>query len=86
MLTLKTYAHAMREEEADLSFAEFGPLSTGPVGRRERVSDFAIRRYPSPDFDAAPEDENGPDPSDRSRFENLERETGFEPATLTLAT
>lgn len=29
MLTLRTYAHAMREEEADLSFAEFG------TGRRQ---------------------------------------------------
>ena len=25
MLTLKTYAHVMQEEEVDLSFADFGP-------------------------------------------------------------
>jgi len=69
MLTLKTYAHAMKEEEADLSSAEFG--SPG-------------RPYKAPVFDVAPEDENAPDPSDRGRSEFLERETGFEPATLSL--
>jgi len=37
MLTLKTYAHAMKEEEADLSFADFG--SPG-------------RPYATPAFDA----------------------------------
>ena len=71
MLTLKTYAHAMKEEEADLSSAEFG--SPG-------------RPYKAPVFDVAPEDENALDPSDRGRSDFLERETGFEPATLTLAT
>lgn len=71
MLTLKTYAHAMREEETDLSFADFG----GPG-----------RPYTAPVFDAASEDENAPGPSDRGRWKFLERETGFEPATLTLAT
>jgi len=37
MLTLKTYAHAMKEEEADLSFADFGspgPALYGPCLRR----------------------------------------------------
>ena len=71
MLTLRTYAHAMKEEEADLSLSNFG--SRG-------------RPYTAPVFDAAPEHENAPGPSDRGRCEFLERETGFEPATLTLAT
>ncbi len=71
ILTLKTYAHAMPEEEADLSFAEFGS-----PGRPDTA----------PVFDAPPEDENGPELNPRSRSGILERETGFEPATLTLAT
>ena len=86
MLTLKTYAHAMREEEADLSFADFGYGATGPIARRERVSDFAIRRYPSLDGEPDTTDENAPGANDRGRCEILEHETGFEPATLTLAT
>ena len=86
MLTLKTYAHAMREEEADLSFAEFGPQAAGAIERSDRVSDVAIRRYPSLDSDGDSGDENAPGLSDRGRWKNLERETGFEPATLTLAT
>jgi integrase len=32
MLTLRTYAHAIREEEADLSFADFG--LSGPRWQR----------------------------------------------------
>ena len=39
-LTLRVYAHAMREEEVDLSFAGF---------------DVAKRRYPSPAVDATGE-------------------------------
>jgi hypothetical protein len=77
MLTLETYAHAMREEEADLSFADFGPIATGPIGPRNRVSDVAIRRYPSLDSAASPGDENGPELTARSRYEFLERESGF---------
>ena len=38
-LTLRVYAHAMREEETDLSFAEFG------------VADGSGRLYPSPSSD-----------------------------------
>lgn len=71
MLTLETYAHAMKEEEADLSFADFGS-----PGRPNTATV----------FDAAPDDENGPELNTRSRYGILERETGFEPATLTLAT
>jgi len=45
MLTLETYAHAMREEQADLSFADHGPSAPGPIGPRELASDVAIRRW-----------------------------------------
>jgi hypothetical protein len=74
MLTLKTYAHAIREEEADLSFAEFH-TAEGPE-----------RPYTAPAADADTTNENAPDASGRGRFENLEHETGLEPATPTLAT
>ena len=72
MLTLKTYAHAMRQEEADLSFADLGD------SKRLRAS---------PALKADPKDENAPELTEaRRRSEILEHETGFEPATLTLAT
>ena len=70
-LTLRVYAYALPSESGDLDFANFG--SPG-------------RPYTAPVFDAAPEEENAPDLSDRRRSDFLERETGFEPATLTLAT
>ena len=70
MLTLKTYAHAMREEETDLSFADFG--SPG-------------RPQTAPALEANPTDENAPAANQRRRSGILEHETGFEPATLTLA-
>ena len=73
MLTLKTYAHAIREEEADLGFAEFHAVESP---RRPYTA-------PAPDEDST--DENAPDLSDRGRFGNLEHETGLEPATPTLA-
>jgi len=71
MLTLKTYAHAMREEEADLSFAEFG--SPG-------------RPYAAPPAAVPSDNENAPAATPRGRSRNLEHETGLEPATSTLAT
>ncbi len=41
-LTLRTYAHAMREEESDLGFLDFGALLGGtkrhPGGTSERAS------------------------------------------------
>ena len=74
MLTLKTYAHAIREEEADLSFAYFASV------------DDSKRLYTSPVVVGELTNENAPDLSGRGRFENLEHETGLEPATPTLAT
>ena len=49
MLTLKTYAHAIREEEMDLSFAEF------------EVRDGSERLYPAPSSSTDVEHENAPD-------------------------
>jgi hypothetical protein len=51
MLTRKTYAHAMREEEMDLSFAAFG--------------DGAKRLYPAPNENGA--DDELANPVERSR-------------------
>lgn len=77
MLTLKMYAHAIREEEGDLSFSHFvSPGATGSL-------------YTSPKsggLETGSENENAPGLSDRGRFANLEHETGLEPATPTLAT
>ncbi len=70
-------------EEVDLSFADFGSNATGPIGPCECVSNVAIRRWTTR---SSPADENSPELSARSRMGILERETGFEPATLTLAT
>ncbi len=74
MLTLKTYAHAIREEEMDLSFADF------------EVRDGSERLYPAPSPDTEAEHENAPDLTSRGRLGFLEHETGLEPATPTLAT
>ena len=68
---MRTYAHVLREEETDLSFAEF---------------DVAKRRYASPHQTDALKQERDTGVTARRPFENLEHETGFEPATLTLAT
>ena len=73
MLTLKTYAHAIREEEADLSFADF------------EVREGSERLYPAPTLGTDGTDESAPGASGRGRFGNLEHETGLEPATPTLA-
>jgi hypothetical protein len=73
MLTLKTYAHAIREEEMDLSFADF------------ETRDGSERLYPAPSSSRAGEHENAPDLTDRGRSLYLEHETGLEPATPTLA-
>ena len=74
MLTLKTYAHAIREEEADLSFADFASV------------DDSERLHTSPTADDDPTNENAPGLSSRGRIVYLEHETGLEPATPTLAT
>ena len=70
-LTLKTYTHAIREEEKDLSFLDFD----GP-----KRPDTAL------DLDATRRNENAHPASAGERLENLEHETGLEPATPTLAT
>jgi hypothetical protein len=69
MLTLRIYAHAIREEEADLSFAEFG----------------AGRHQTAPDDESVAPNEDAPAVTQRGRLGILERETGFEPAISTLA-
>ena len=74
MLTLRTYAHAIREEEMDLSFADF------------TVEEAHGRPYTAPLVDEAPDNESAADLTDRRRYGNLEHETGLEPATPTLAT
>jgi len=60
----------MREEEGDLSFADFGG---------------AQRRYTALGGDGDDCNENAPDRTGRGRSRNLEHETGLEPATPTLA-
>ena len=68
-LTLRVYAHALREEETDLSFLDFGGTRRHPRGtERKAVAATRKPRYATP--------RRG------SRF--LERETGVEPATLSL--
>jgi integrase len=67
-LTLKTYAHALREEEVDLSFAEFGSSK---------------RPYATPPDLKERNEEDAPDLTGRGRSRNLEHETGLEPATST---
>ncbi len=73
MLTLKTYTHAIREEEVDLSFADF------------EVRDGSERLYPAPSSSMDSGHENAPDLTSRGRSLYLEHETGLEPATPTLA-
>jgi len=63
----------LREEEPDLSFADFGV-----------VRDVSRRLYTSPTDASSPEDKNAPDANRRERSVFLERETGVEPATLGL--
>jgi len=73
MLTLKTYAHSMQDEETDLSFADFGT----PCAPK--------RPYTAPLLNDDPNNENAPDLTSRGRSLFLEHETGLEPATPTLA-
>jgi hypothetical protein len=73
MLTLKTYANAIREEEMVLSFADF------------EVRDGSERLYPAPSSSTEAECENAPGLTGRGRSLFLEHETGLEPATPTLA-
>ena len=68
-LTLRVYAHAMKEEETDLSFLDFGGTRRHPRGTKTRAT--VGTRKP-----------RRATPRRGSRF--LERETGLEPATLSL--
>ena len=68
-MTLNVYAHAMPEEEADLSFADF---------------DAPRQPYTAPAPDARPKEENAVDSTGRQRSGNLYRETGPKPPTLSL--
>ncbi len=70
--TLRVYTHAMPSEPGDMSFADFPSV--------------ANHRYASPTDEATPENENALGLSDREHSRNLEHETRFELATLTLAT
>ncbi len=69
-LTLRVYAHALREEETDLSFLDFGGTRRHPRGTNVRAA--APTRKPL-----------RVTPRRGSRL--LEHETGLEPATPTLA-
>ena len=71
-LTLRTYAHVLPSEEADLSAVDFG--STDGPGRH----------YTAPPDTHPTERESAPGTSTRERYEIVERETGLEPATPSL--
>jgi len=71
-ITLRVYAHALPDEEMDLSFLDFG--DSGGTKRHPRGTK-AI---------AAIGTTKPPRLTHRGGFENLERETGVEPATLSL--
>ena len=68
-LTLRVYAHALPVEAGDMDFADFGAAADSRRGMR-RTSDVSERLYPSPTL--------------RDIRLSMERETGFEPATLSL--
>ena len=60
-------------DEQDLAVADFGTADSD-----------SKRLYASPTSDDVPTNRNAPDLTGRGRYETLERETGFEPATLGL--
>ncbi len=72
-LTLRQYAHALPLESGDLEFADFEAKKAG-----------SERLYPAPGSVVTAQNNNAPDASDRERYDFMERETGFEPATLSL--
>ena len=85
-LTLRVYAHALPVEGGDLAFADFGSALSGRSSGPGEASDVAERLYTSPASELDSENENALGVSTRGRWKILEHETGFEPATLTLAT
>ena len=70
-MTLRVYAHALREEESDLSLLDFGGTKRHPRGTDEKRAANATKPHRV---------------TPRWGLDFVERETGFEPATLTLAT
>jgi len=72
-LTLRVYAHAMPVDEQDLAFADFGGAENGTK-----------RLYAAPGMGTDSPNDNAPGLTDRGRCGILERETGLEPATLSL--
>ena len=58
---------------SDLAFADFGGADSG-----------AKRLYPAPGSEGSAKNNNAPGASHRRRTGIVERETGFEPATLSL--
>ncbi|MCH7644263.1 MAG: site-specific integrase [Myxococcales bacterium] len=68
-LTLRVYAHALREEETDLSFLDFGGTKRHPRGTEQKRA-VAMKKP----LRVTP----------RRGSDFLERETGIEPATLSL--
>ena len=52
-LTLRIYAHAMREEETDLSFADFGAAGGRTAKRDDVVREGPGRPYTAPGYDEA---------------------------------
>ncbi len=78
-LTLRVYAHAMREEEVDLSFLDF-------AGGARRHRDAAGRHPRGTERMAATGTRKPLRATPRKGYRMLEHETGLEPATPTLAT
>ena len=62
----------MPDEESDVSFANFG------------LGDGSKRLYPAPGDPGSPPNKNTPGGSRRGHSQIMERETGIEPATLSL--
>jgi len=71
--TLETYAHMLPVEAGEMDFADFGAGSGVPK-----------RHYPSPDDGTAITTDSSDDATNWIERGKLERETGFEPATLSL--
>jgi hypothetical protein len=67
--TLRRYIHLLPQEEVDLSFAEISVPK---------------RPYTALPHSSKSPNKNTPDLSGRGRYEIMERETGLEPATLSL--
>jgi integrase len=70
-LTLRVYAHAMREEENDLSFADFAT----PVAAKETTENGSERLYPAPASEEVDEET-------AKSLNSMVRREGFEPPTL----